>query len=168
MRYITRSVKNMRHTFRTPRLLIALGLLAVQPSLAADALNPLHLRPHHLTARVWDIDRAARWYHDMLGFQIGRRGEHGDVKFAELSIPGFGIALIKEPSTGPRPAEPNAGVPRWLHIVFSVPNLDVAYRYLEAKGASLAARKSPDGHVQSFLITDSEGNEVEIIEDESP
>jgi catechol 2,3-dioxygenase-like lactoylglutathione lyase family enzyme len=158
----------MRHALRTPALLFALNSLTVQPSLAADALNPLHLRPHHLTARVWDIDRAAAWYHDMLGFQIGRRGEHGDVKFAELSIPGFGIALIKEPSAGPRPAEPNASVPRWLHIVFSVPNIDVTYRYLEAKGATLAARKSPDGHVQSFLITDSEANEVEIIADPTP
>ena len=155
----------MRHAFRTPALLITLSLSTVQVSLAAEVLNPLHLRPHHATARVWDIDRAARWYHDMLGFQIGQRGQHGDVKFVELSIPGFGIALIKEPSTGPQPAEPSAGVPRWLHMVFSVPSLNTAYRALEAKGGTLAARKSPDGHIQSVLITDSEGNEVEIIED---
>jgi len=158
----------MRHAFRTPALLVVLSLFITQLSLAADTLNPLHLRPHHVTARVWDIDRAARWYHDILGFQIGEHGQHGAVKFVELSIPGFGIALIKEPSTGPRPAAPSEGVPRWLHIVFSVPHIDVTYRDLEAKGASLAARKSPDGHIQSFLVTDSEGNEVEIVQDTSP
>jgi catechol 2,3-dioxygenase-like lactoylglutathione lyase family enzyme len=163
----------MRHACRTPALFIASSLFttqvsSTQVSVAADAHNPLHLRAHHVTARVWDIDRAARWYRDILGFHIDQQGQHGDVKFVELSIPGFGIALIKEPSTGSRPAVPNRDVPRWLHIVFSVPRIDLTYRDLEAKGASLAARKSPDGHIQSFLITDSEGNEVEIIEDTSP
>ena len=55
------------------------------------------------------------------------------------------------------------GAPRWVHMVFSVPDPEVTYRALEVKGASLAARRSPNGHIQSFLITDSEGNEVEII-----
>ena len=93
------------------------------------------------------------------------RGKHGDIMFVELTIPGFGVALIKEPSAGQAPPQTRDGVPRWIHIVFSVPNPDLAYRALEAKGASLVARRSPNGHIQSFLITDSEGNELEIIED---
>ena len=153
----------MRSMFRTAALSIAAGLLGVQPALAADPLNPLELRPHHATATVADLDRAANWYRQMLGFRIRERGSHGDVLFVELVIPGFGVALIKEPAgvqAAPRTAD---RAPHWLHIVFSVPDPEAAYHALEAKGASLAARRSTNGHIQSFLITDSEGNELEII-----
>ena len=159
----------MRDIFRRTALPIALSLLNGQSALAADAPNPLKLRPHHVTAAVADLDRAANWYQQMLGFSIRERGTHGDIMFVELAIPGFGVALIKEPSTGQLPPKTRAktrdGAPRWLHIVFSVPDPDVTYHVLEAKGASLAARRLPNGHIQSFLITDSEGNELEIVED---
>jgi catechol 2,3-dioxygenase-like lactoylglutathione lyase family enzyme len=155
----------MRDIFLRTALPIALSLLNVQLAFAADPPNPLKLRPHHVTAAVADLDRAANWYQRMLGFKIRERGKHGDIMFVELAIPGFGIALLKEPSTGQLPPKTRDGAPRWLHIVFSVPDPDVTYHALEAKGASLAARRSPNGHIQSFLITDSEGNELEIVED---
>jgi catechol 2,3-dioxygenase-like lactoylglutathione lyase family enzyme len=156
----------MRHVLPAA-LFIAMSLLGERRAIA-DPVNPLHLRAHHITARVADLDRAAIWYQHMLGFKVTNSGKHGDVMFVELAIPGFGIALIKEPSSGQQPVASNIASPRWLHIVFSVPNPDVAYRDLEAKGASLAARRSPNGHIQSFLITDSEGNELEIVEDSPP
>ncbi len=157
----------MRNIFRMTALLIAPNLLGVPFAQAADPLNPLELRPHHITATVRDLDRAANWYREMLGFTIRKRGKHGDITFVELDIPGFGVALIKDPSRGQDAPQTGYGEARWLHIVFSVPDPDAAYHVLETKGASLAARRSPDGHIQSFLITDSEGNELEIIENSS-
>jgi catechol 2,3-dioxygenase-like lactoylglutathione lyase family enzyme len=165
MRYIIGLIYAMSNLFRTTALAIALSLLAFQFASAADPLNPLMLRPHHITAAVLDLDRAVNWYQQMLGFKIRQRGKHGDIMFVELTIPGFGVALIKEPAGGQVGPTAADGAPRWLHIVFSVPDSDAAYHALETKGASLAARRSPNGHIQSFLITDSEGNELEIIED---
>jgi catechol 2,3-dioxygenase-like lactoylglutathione lyase family enzyme len=154
----------MRNILRTTALPIALNLLGVPFAPAADPLNPLELRPHHITAAVRDLDRAANWYREMLGFTISQRGRHGDISFVELTIPGFGVALIKEPSRVQVAPQTGHGEVRWLHIVFSVPDTDAAYHVLETKGASLAARRAPNGHIESFLITDSEGNELEIIE----
>ncbi len=168
MLYTIRLIYVMHTIFRTTALPIALALIGVQSASAVDPLNPLGLRPHHITAAVQDLDRAANWYQEMLGFRIRRRGQHGDMMFVELAIPGFGVSLIKQPSGGRFAPQTRGDAPRWLHIVFSVPDPDATYHALETKGASLAARRSPNGHVQSFLITDSEGNELEIIENSPP
>jgi methylmalonyl-CoA/ethylmalonyl-CoA epimerase len=168
MHYIVALIYAMNKIFRMIAWPIALSLLGTQFASGADPRNPLELRPHHITAAVQDLDRAVNWYQQMLGFTVRQRGKHGDVTFVELAIPGFGVSLIKEPSGAQAAAQIRLGAPRWLHIVFSVPDPDAAYHALETKGAALAARRLPNGHIQSFLITDSEGNELEIIEDSPP
>jgi catechol 2,3-dioxygenase-like lactoylglutathione lyase family enzyme len=165
MHYIMGLIYSMRKILQTTALPIAFALLGVQSASAADPRNPLALRPHHITAAVADLERAANWYQQMLGFKIRQRGNHGDVLFVELAIPGFGVSLIKEPSGGEAAARSKDGAPRWLHFVFGVPDPDAAYHALELKGATLAARRLPNGHIQSFLFADSEGNELEIIQD---
>jgi catechol 2,3-dioxygenase-like lactoylglutathione lyase family enzyme len=138
-------------------------MLHALPVAAGPPANPLGLRPHHITASVGNLARATAWYQQMLGFAVRERGNHGPVQFVELSIPGFGVALIEEPGPGaPANAMPG-GAPHWVHIVFSVPHPDAVFRLLKSKGAQVSTRENTaSGPVHSFLVIDSEGNEIEI------
>jgi quinoprotein glucose dehydrogenase len=130
--------------------------------------NPLRLKAHHATALVKDIDRAVRWYQGVLGFTLAERGARGDgaIQFAELKIAGYGVGLVqlRDALPGATAAAPSG----WLHIVFTVPDADRAYRELKERRAEPYLRPGqPSAPVTSFLLHDSEGNEIEILE-ESP
>jgi catechol 2,3-dioxygenase-like lactoylglutathione lyase family enzyme len=154
-------------------VVICAGLSAAPASSAeppqSDAPNPLGLKVHHVTASVLDIERATNWYRDVLGFRVIDRGsrQNGAFQFAELEIPGFGVALVQiRPS--PRASEPRSAAPlaapSWIHIVFSVPDPDVTYQLLKLRGANVTTRSGTHtGPVTTFLIHDSEGNEIEIV-----
>lgn len=137
-------------------------LVAGLPAQAAD--NPLSLRAHHITAAVADLPRAIGWYQSILGFKLKDRGNHGDMQYAVLGIPGFDVALVT--ARGPRrsPAREEGSEPRWIHIVFSAPDPDRLFKDLKARGANPYIRGGESGApLKSFLIQDSEGNEIEII-----
>ncbi len=153
----------MQRSFLIPALSTAIGALISLSAASAPPVNPLKLTPHHITASVADLDRATAWYQTMLGFEIRQRGNHGPVKFVELAIPGFGVALVQERATAGQSAKQQTNAPHWIHIVFAVPDPDAAYRTLRAKGASLTTRDVVNSVIESFLITDSEGNEIEIL-----
>lgn len=127
--------------------------------------NPLGLKPHHITASVVDLDRAVKWYQDMLGFTLVERGSrmNGAMQFAELTLPGFGVGLVKLPAPSPPvPAAENPG-PHWIHIVFSAPDPGSLFTLLKARGAAVTTRDASGGPIHSFLVHDSEGNELEIV-----
>ncbi len=134
------------------------------PVRVQSADNPLGLRPHHITASVLDLDRAVKWYQDVLGFKVKERGAHGAFQFAELAIPGFGVALVKSPEpAGPPKASERPASPAWIHMVFSVADPDHAFRMLKGRGIDVTTRDPANGPVTSFLVRDSEGNEIEVL-----
>ena len=134
--------------------------LAVEPQPA----GALALVPHHAAATVENIERAVVWYRDVLGFTVVERGERGPSKipYAELKIPGYGIGLVQFPGTKRPDNEERPNHPVWLHIVFSVTQIAEAKRVLEKRGATVHANER-DGRIQSLLLKDSEGNEIEIV-----
>jgi catechol 2,3-dioxygenase-like lactoylglutathione lyase family enzyme len=127
--------------------------------------NPLQLKPHHATAAVADIDRAVRWYQQILGFAVVDRGERPNgSRFADLEIPGFGIGLVQNP--GAPGVSSNAPRSGWVHIVFSVPDPPRAYAMLKAGGADVTTRgETPPAQIATFLVHDSEGNEIEFVKE---
>jgi catechol 2,3-dioxygenase-like lactoylglutathione lyase family enzyme len=135
------------------------------PAAAQSTENPLQLRPDHATASVANVDRAVRWYEDMLGFTVVTRGERANgTRFADLTIPGFGIGLVQNPGA----PSPPASVARsgWIHIVFSVPDPARAFATLKSRGADVATRGNPaPAQITTFLLHDSEGNEIEIVQE---
>ena len=143
----------------------ALALLALTlaaPAAAQPAQNPLQLRPHHATAAVTDIDRAIRWYQQVLGFTLVNRGVRPDGgRNADLEIPGYGISLVQYPGpAAPAPATRSG----WVHIVFAVPDPARAYATLKERGADVATRGNvAPAQITTFLVHDSEGNEIEIL-----
>jgi catechol 2,3-dioxygenase-like lactoylglutathione lyase family enzyme len=155
----------MHTTFARGILPSILILLAGRLVCAQQPANPLHLQPHHITAAVKDINRAAAWYQRMLGFEIRERGKHGAMSYIELAIPGFGLALVQDPLISGKTGD-QSHVARWVHIVFSVPDPNAAYHSLRSKGAILHTRDTAAGEpVHSFSVEDSEGNEIEIVGD---
>jgi catechol 2,3-dioxygenase-like lactoylglutathione lyase family enzyme len=152
----------------TRRLLIWTVLFVSIAACAAEGQvqeNPLRLKPHHATAAVADIDRAVRWYQQILGFAVVNRGERPNgTRFADLEIPGFGIGLVQNVGQAP----PSTGAPRsgWVHIVFSVSDPAAAYATLKMRGADVSVRGNPaPPQITTFLLHDSEGNEIEIVKD---
>ncbi|MEQ1579549.1 MAG: VOC family protein [Steroidobacteraceae bacterium] len=158
-------------TLKECRLAVLLCVSALPLLLHAQA-NPLGLKAHHITAAVTDIDRAVKWYEDMLGFKVSSRGSRqgGAFQFAELEIPGFGVALVQNTGLKSTPLAQPAGIaPDWVHIVFAVANPDATYKLLKQRGATVTTRaNAPAGPVQTFLVYDSEGNEIEIVADTAP
>ena len=138
------------------------------------AENPLGLKPDHITASVLDIDRAAQWYQEMLGFKLLKKTERPGFKSADLEIPGFGLGLVQtgqagQPAqTGATAATPAAGAAArsgWLHIVFSVADPDKTFDILQKRGANVSTRgNTVTRPIKTFLIHDSEGNEIEIVQ----
>jgi catechol 2,3-dioxygenase-like lactoylglutathione lyase family enzyme len=129
---------------------------------ASAQSTPLQLKPDHATAAVVDLDRAVRWYEGMLGFKVVNRGDRlNGTRFADLAIPGYGIGLVQNPV----PSAPRAEAPRsgWIHIVFSVPDPARAFATLKSRGADVATRGNP-AQITTFLLHDSEGNEIEIVQ----
>jgi catechol 2,3-dioxygenase-like lactoylglutathione lyase family enzyme len=128
--------------------------------------NPLGLTAHHITACVLDLERAIDWYQDMLGFKLVERGSRheGAFQFAELAIQNFGVALVRFNEAAASRTADVLLAPSWLHIVFSVADPDSTYRLLKQRGASVTTRPAEDaGTVSTFIIHDSEGNEIEIV-----
>jgi catechol 2,3-dioxygenase-like lactoylglutathione lyase family enzyme len=141
------------------------AIAALLPAVAAEPGNPLQLRAHHITAAVADIDRAVKWYEQVLGFRLVERGTRngGAFQFATLEIPGFGVALVQLAGAQPAPVTDKPLSPDWVHIVFSVPDPAVTYRELKARGADVYTRGPAPLPLSSFLLHDSEGNEIEIV-----
>jgi catechol 2,3-dioxygenase-like lactoylglutathione lyase family enzyme len=154
-------------------LLAAIALGAMGPPLAAAAeplaRQALALKPHHITAAVVDIERAAKWYQEVLGFKLDQRGSRaeGKFQFAELSLSGFGIALIQLPPGVAKPRGTEALAPSWVHIVFSVSDLPAAFSLLKSRGADVFTRDN-SAATSSFLLHDSEGNEIEVVSESQP
>lgn len=142
----------------------ACALLSTLPAASQTSRTPLELKPHHATAAAADIDRAVRWYQDVLGFKVTNRGERPNgSKFADLEIPGFGIGLVQNPGTPPAGTAARSG---WIHIVFSARDVPRAYATLKARGADVSIRgNTPPAQLTTFLVHDSEGNEIEIVEE---
>lgn len=144
---------------------VGLGLSAQSRDQELTAENPLRLSVHHITASVLDLDRAVAWYHDILGFRVDQQGERESprIRFAELSIPGFGVGLVQT-AVGLGAPVAHSQAPAWTHIVFAVPDPGAAFRRLQSLGADVHTRSGASvEETRVFLMNDSEGNEIEII-----
>jgi catechol 2,3-dioxygenase-like lactoylglutathione lyase family enzyme len=127
--------------------------------------NPLQLRAHHATAAVKDIDRAVRWYRDVLGFTLAERGARNDgaMQYAEMKISGYGVGLVQlsggAEDDGADGA--HAGARGWIHLVFAVPDAARTYHLLVERGAKPYLHPGQESApVKAFLVRDSEGNET--------
>jgi glyoxylase I family protein len=130
---------------------------------------------HHLGLTVFDVERSAGWYRDVLGFV--KIGEHGGAGHPRRKVflrhPGFGVRLGLVEHHGPRPNafdEKNIGLD---HLAFAVPGrrdlehwahqlqrLGVPFSppapALSIPGAAVIVFRDPD-NIQLELFTEATG-----------
>jgi catechol 2,3-dioxygenase-like lactoylglutathione lyase family enzyme len=134
--------------------------LAASPAVAAD--NPLHLSFHHVTVSVADLEREADWYARVLGFRRSARIDGGGGFAAyHMTLPGYRIDIVSTKGSVPRPPTAQG----WLHIVFTTPDLDAAYRDLKAKGTDVRIDPDEHGRIGHLSLHDPEGNEIGLAKD---
>ena len=108
----------------------------------------------NVTVMVAQMDRAIRFYTEVLGFKLAQRfGDH----WAQVEGPGITIGLH------PTENMPEAG--GGLSIALGVDNVDQAIADLKGKDASLAFNVVPDGYVKLAHFADPDGNALYLVEE---
>ena len=147
------------------------------PADGAQAPPVSGLVPDHATLSVANIQVEAEWYERVLGFKVFSKSGDADMMNWHLVIPGYRIDLIqakgsKRPApVGPVYREANGQmVPidpmdlqqGWIHVVFHVEDVAVAWKQLQALHVDVTVTKLKDGTPIQLNLKDPEGNAVEV------
>ena len=117
----------------------------------------------HLVLRVTDLDRAIKFYGDVLGCHVERRLE--EPKLVQLRA---GASMIDLVPAGPTPPSAEAAAARNLdHFAVRIANFDFPSlaAHLRGHGVSVGEvrrRYGAEGYGSSLYITDPDGNVVEL------
>lgn len=102
------------------------------------------------SVQVTDLDAAASFYTDVLGFTVN---EEMSPPVARVFEHDEGIAFaIREPM-GSLPEEPGAGCSFW----FDVEDLDAVYERVAASDATILAEPEPGQFGRQFTVSDPDG-----------
>ena len=135
----------------------------------------------HVGIVVVDLDRALRFYRDLLGLVLAREMDEGGDYLARLTaLPGAAARTVKLAAPGggmvellrftSHPAavgpEPSAATPGCSHVAFTVPDLEAVHARLSAAGVRFHAppQVSPDGGARVAYCRDPEGTIIELVE----
>lgn len=152
-------------------LLAAAGARSQDAAAAPDgtkARSALSLQADHVTISVANIQTEQSWYIQKLGFGFppGPQNQPKDpkLKAAHLVIPGFRLDLMQyegsQRATTPSPIFLEQG---FIHLAFTVPDLEASYSFLKAAGTDVNGERNEAGKLGVLLIHDPEGNELEIF-----
>jgi len=127
-------------------------------------------RVGHVVLKVRDLERAVRFYRDVLGLREVARGTFGGpmVFFSTTGDNHHDLALMEVGPEAPRPAAQAVGLYHVaLKIGDSLDALRAAKTHLEAHG--IARLSLVDHHVsQSIYLNDPDGNGLELYVDADP
>ena len=117
----------------------------------------------HLVLRVADLDRAIRFYEDVLGCHVERRLD--EPKLVQLRA---GASMIDLVPAGPAPrSEEPAGARNLDHFAVRISTFDfpALAAHLQRHGIAVGEvrrRYGAEGYGSSLYITDPDGNVVEL------
>lgn len=147
----------------------------------AKAQSILGLQSQHITLSVANFKLERDWYIEKLGFTLAPPMQMGPgpgpgsgpnsgpppgpmMQMAQVTIPGYRIDLMQFPgSRRPKDASPRYAAQGWVHIAFTVANLDKALSFLEAAGTDVKGNRGGNNALMGLLLHDPEGNEIEIF-----
>jgi catechol 2,3-dioxygenase-like lactoylglutathione lyase family enzyme len=132
----------------------------------------MKLLHHHVGLSVADLDRAKRWYADVLGMTEGFAFELPSFGVRGCFMEGHGtrVELLERAGSGGGAGgrqPPQTLLTRgYGHMAFAVASLDEAYAGLVARGAAPVwdPRPSPEPGVRMAFVADGDGNLVELVE----
>ena len=113
----------------------------------------------HATLPVWDIERAEKFWFDLLGITPHATPSYFPGRVTFLDLGNTMIHLVRYGDEVPRPD------PRSTHVAIDVDDLDAALEKVTATGSTLLSgiQTRPDG-MRCFYFIDSEGNRVELVQ----
>jgi catechol 2,3-dioxygenase-like lactoylglutathione lyase family enzyme len=132
----------------------------------------MNLAHHHVGVSVSDLDRARKWYAEVLGMTEGYAFEIPPVAVRGCFMEGYGtrVELLERAGSdsgigGQDP--PAALLTRGFgHIAFAASDLDATFAECVARGAAPVwdPRPSPEPGVRMAFIADPDGNLIEIVD----
>jgi catechol 2,3-dioxygenase-like lactoylglutathione lyase family enzyme len=148
----------------------ALGQEAIAAAPSADgaqARSVLGLQIDHASISVANFQAEADWYVKNMGFSMPQTPQTmmgGKMKAGKLFIPGFRLDLIQyDGSARPKTPDPVFMQQGFIHLAFTVSDLDAAFALLQTAGTDVKANRNKQGKVTQMLLHDPEGNELEIF-----
>lgn len=117
-----------------------------------------------LTLNVRDLDRAASFYVDALGFRVETR----TAERARLAVGSQHIELVRESGGKPYPKPRAANDPWFQHFAIAVADTDVAYARLSRFSPEPITRGGPQllppstGSVTAYKFRDPDGHPLEL------
>ncbi len=113
-----------------------------------------HLRANMVVYQVQDMDRAVKFYTEMLGLPLKIRFEN---HWAEIDAGTISIGL--HPTENEEAVSGEGGAV----VSFAVEDIESLVPVLQQRGVQVGAIKNPD-HGKFAILKDSEGNSLHLIE----
>lgn len=135
--------------------------MSAEPATDFSSLKPRIL---HTAYFVADIERALKFYRDVLGLQEQQRFELADgVKEVILAYPegkGAGVILMWDTQR----AAPYQHGDGYSRFVMMVSDLDAAVRHLQAHGVKFSKQVTAVKGLRYCMIKDPDGYEIEVLQ----
>jgi predicted enzyme related to lactoylglutathione lyase len=112
----------------------------------------------HATLPVWDLDRAERFWKELLGIERHAVPSYHPATVVFLDLGNAMLHLVRYGDDVPRPD------PRSTHVAIEVDDLDGAYTAVETRGMKLLTGIVQRPDMRCFYFIDTEGNRVELTE----
>ncbi len=112
----------------------------------------------HATLPVWDLNRAERFWDDLLGIKRHATPSYRPSSVVFLDLGNAMIHLVRYGDEIPRPH------PRSTHVAIEVDDLDTAYEKVKAAGCELLTEITPRPDMRCFYFLEPEGNRIELTQ----
>ena len=114
---------------------------------------------HHMAVQVHDVERALRFYRDVLGLSERARylREDGSLRSVWVDVPGGGFLALEHTSSSPQASAFRTNTPGWLLLALRIPPEARAATeaHLAAHGVEIVHRSR-----WTLYLRDPEGNRI--------